>query len=175
MYSFSLKNPCLTEGRQQRFISQEPDTYFWWFDCNNGTVLSYETCVEKSYFELQVRDTRPDGDGGEINLNGLPWHLIVQDFEDFTGLDFNDPRMRYIWLETGIFIGSLPFIPKYLKWTFPSLKLDIFIVSNRGFSQNFNTKWKTVLTLIRRLVTSRLIRICTVCKYICTGLQGWKV
>ena len=110
-----LNNKCLTEGRQQRFISQEPDKYFWWFDCNNGTVLSYETCVEKSYFELQVRDTRPDGDGVEINLNGLPWHLIVQDFEDFTGLDFSDTRMRYIWLDTGIFTGSVPFTPKYLK------------------------------------------------------------
>ena len=28
-----------------------------------------------------------------------------------------------------------PFIPKFLKWTLPSLNLDTFIVTNRGFSQ----------------------------------------
>ena len=42
---------------------------------------------KNGFFDLQVRDIWSDSDDGEINLNGLPLNLIVQVFEDFTGLD----------------------------------------------------------------------------------------
>ena len=62
-----------------------------------------------------------------------------------------------------------PFTSEFLTWTLPSLNLDTFIVANRGFSQKSITEWQTVLYLMRRLVMSCLIWICTVCKDICIG------
>ena len=51
------------------------------------------------------------------------------------------------------------FPAEYLTWTLPSLNLDTFIVANGGFSTKSITERQTVQILMRRLVTSRLIRI----------------
>ena len=59
-----------------------------------------------------------------------------------------------------------PFIPEFLKRTLPSLNLDMSTDANRGFSLKSKTQWQTVQIMMRRLVTSRLIMICTVCKSI---------
>ena len=55
---------------------------------------------------------------------------------------------------------------EFLKLTLPSLNLDTFIVSNRGFNQKINKKMANSVDSD----TSRLIWICTVWKGICTGL-----
>ena len=77
---------------QYRWFSQAPDKYFWMFFCNNGTVKTFDSCIG-GFVDLQIRDTRP-GMTGEINLNGLPWHLIAEDIK-FTGIKFED--IKYIW------------------------------------------------------------------------------
>ena len=58
----------------------------------------------------------------------------------------------------------ITFIPDFLKWILPSLTLDTPIVANRGLSKKSIRKWQTVYSLMRRLVTSLLILICTVWK-----------
>ena len=62
-----------------------------------------------------------------------------------------------------------------LEWTLLFLNLDMSTDANSGFSLKSKTEWQTVSILMRRLVTSRLIWIYTVCKGICFGLPGWKV
>ena len=52
------------------------------------------------------------------------------------------------------------FIPEFLKWTFPSLNLDMSTDVNRGFIQKSKTELQTVLSL-----KSHLIWIYTVCTY----------
>ena len=86
-------------GFQFRYFSQAPDKYFWIFGCLNGTTQSWNTCPFK-FFDLAIPDIRP-GKAGEINLSGLPWHLIAQDLR-IIGIKFSDPDMTYIWQGPGI-------------------------------------------------------------------------
>ena len=71
------------------------------------------------------------------------------------------------------------FTPKFLQWTLPSLNLDASIIANRDINQKSRSKWHTVWILMRRLVTSRLIRIYTFVHvhvlFRSTGLKVWNI
>ena len=97
---FNRNNCFLPEdsGAQYRLFSQDPDRYFWNFGCLNGTVHSYDTCIN-GYVDLLTRDTRP-GLTGELDLDGLPWDLILEDLK-FTGIGIADPEIKYIWRGPG--------------------------------------------------------------------------
>ena len=75
-----------------RFISQEPNKYFWWFICMQGSVRSFQDCNEGS-FNLNIRRNFAIM---EIDLGGLPWDEIAEDLEDFTGLKMENTK--YTWL-----------------------------------------------------------------------------
>ena len=81
-----------------RLFSQDPSRYFWMFGCFNGTVHSFDTCIN-GFVDLLTRDIRP-GLSGEINLSGLPWYKILEDIE-FTGIKIDDPKVKYIWIGPG--------------------------------------------------------------------------
>ena len=66
--------------------------------------------------------------------------------------------------------SCFPFSPEFLTWTLSSLNFDTFTVANRGFNRKSVIEWQTVLDLMRRCITSRLLCICTVCKCICVCL-----
>ena len=84
---------------QFRLFSQAPERYFWNFACFNGTVNRYNSC-SSGYIDLVTRDTRP-GFTGEIDLNGFPWDLVLEDLK-FTGIGIADPEMKYLWRGPGI-------------------------------------------------------------------------
>ena len=82
------------DAEVSRFISQDTSKYFWWFICIDGSVRSFDSCDE-GFFDLNIPDNRG---GEELDLTGLPWDKIAEDLEDFTGLKFDDPAIKYGWI-----------------------------------------------------------------------------
>ena len=79
-----------------RFYSQAPCRYFWWFGCISGTVDSLESCND-GFVDLWISADRRT-ESGELDLNGLPWDVISDDLK-YLGTDFSS--LRYTGLGPG--------------------------------------------------------------------------
>ena len=94
------------ESLQARFFSQDLSKYFWYFECyqRDANTDSFQSCTGCGrLFELHIKDNRtPPTLDAELDLNGIPWGLVSQDFTDFTGLEFDDPKVKYFWTGEGI-------------------------------------------------------------------------
>ena len=94
---------------ESRFYSQSPNKYFWWVNCFDGPVQSFDSCgAGFAYLFVPDREklTPPvPGMTGEINLYGLPWDRIAKDAEEITGQTISS--FKYTWTGTGILHCSL--------------------------------------------------------------------
>ena len=92
-------------GTELRLYSQDPEKYVWIHICSEGNTQTYETC-KWGFLDLFVNDLRP-GATGDVDLTGLPWHLIDEDIRAITGMHLSDPApMKFIFKGLGIFTIS---------------------------------------------------------------------
>ena len=85
-----------------RPYSQDPEKYVWLHICVEGYTQTYKTC-NWGYLDLFVNDLRP-GATGDVDLTGLPWHLIDEDVRAITGMHLSDPGVKFIFKGRGNFI-----------------------------------------------------------------------
>ncbi|XP_045185180.2 uncharacterized protein LOC123543156 [Mercenaria mercenaria] len=77
------------------FYSQDIDKYFWYDTCYEYNNTNQ--CTTR-YLDLIVRKTLYlDTDDGELDLQGLPWHLIAADLKNHFNLEFTDERLKFAW------------------------------------------------------------------------------
>ncbi|XP_060554849.1 uncharacterized protein LOC132715799 [Ruditapes philippinarum] len=78
-----------------KFYSQDLDHYFWYDSCYEYD--SDNKCTTR-YLDLLVSKTRySDSDDSELDLQGLPWHLIASDLKYHFNMDMSDDKMKFSW------------------------------------------------------------------------------
>ncbi|XP_060574325.1 uncharacterized protein LOC132732007 [Ruditapes philippinarum] len=78
-----------------KFYSQDLKTYVWFYTCytsdegNDCTAEYIDLLVSKNKF--------PDSSDSELDLQGLPWHLIATDLKTHFNMDMSDDKVKFSW------------------------------------------------------------------------------